>query len=300
MDVLLERLSRAISLGFAAGLLLDPSPAAAQDRCDTIGGETAAVREVSAAIDRAFVAGDAAALAALVAEDAVWMPPDEPTLVGRAAVRTRYEELFRELHGRFRDVSHTLEVDEVRVCGDWAMSRGRYRLELSLPSVPRPIVITGKNVHSYRRAPRGTWLVSSDIWNADAPARRGLEAASARSADLQSLEAARAELRRALTEIDVEAADRIWADDYVLTTRNGVVRTKAYRLEWLAAGIPRYQGVREERDVHIRLYGDVALVTGRSDANVPRRFMAVWVREEGQEGRWRLVARQHTVVPPGL
>jgi ketosteroid isomerase-like protein len=101
------------------------------------------------------------------------MPPDEPTITGRVAVESRYSSLFSELRSRFTDVAHSLEVVEVRVCGDWAMSRGRYRLALTLPTVPQPIVITGKNVHTYRRQSDGSWLIASDIWNSDAPARRG-------------------------------------------------------------------------------------------------------------------------------
>ena len=65
------------------------------------------------------------------------------------------------------------EVVAVRVCGNWAMSRGRYRLDLILPTVPQPIAITGKNVHTYLRQPDGSWLIASDIWNTDAPVRRG-------------------------------------------------------------------------------------------------------------------------------
>jgi uncharacterized protein (TIGR02246 family) len=147
-------------------------PATAQITCDTVGADVAAIKEVSAAIDRAFAAGDAAALAALVTEDAIWMPPEEPAISGRAAVETRYNSLFAELRDQFTDVAHSLEVVEVRVCGNWAMARGRYRLELTLPTVPQPIVITGKNVHTYLRQPNGSWLIASDIWNSDAPVRR--------------------------------------------------------------------------------------------------------------------------------
>jgi uncharacterized protein (TIGR02246 family) len=165
-----------ISLIGAVGvLMLAPMPARSQTACDTVGTDVASIREISTAIDRAFAAGDATALAGLVTEDAIWMPPEEPTITGRAAVEKRYANLFSELRKRFTDVAHSLEVVEVRVCGDWAMSRGRYRLELTLPTVPRPIVITGKNMHTYRRQSDGGWLITSDIWNSDAPARRGPE-----------------------------------------------------------------------------------------------------------------------------
>lgn len=169
----MKRVTLMTALGTISVLALAPVPAIAQTACDTAGADVAAIKEVSAAIDRAFAAGDAAALAALVTEDAVWMPPDEPMIRGRTAVETRYSHLFQELHSRFEEVTHAMDVAEVWVCGDWATSRGTYRLVLTLEAVPRPIEITGKNVHTYRRQPNGDWLVASDIWNTDAPVRRG-------------------------------------------------------------------------------------------------------------------------------
>jgi uncharacterized protein (TIGR02246 family) len=157
-------------LGIVLLILVAPTRATGQTACDTVGADVVAIKEVSEAIDRAFATGDATALSGLVTGDAIWMPPDEPTITGRAAV---YANLFSGLRSRFTDVAHSLEVVEVRVCGDWAMSRGRYRLELTLRTLPQPIVITGKNVHTYRRQSDGSWLIASDIWNSDAPARRG-------------------------------------------------------------------------------------------------------------------------------
>lgn len=133
------------------------------------------IRQISVAIDSAYAAGDADAMAALVTDDVIWMPPEEPTIIGRSAVEERYTKMFGELRSRFKDISHSLEVEEVRVCGDWAISRGRWRLEMTLLAVPRTIVVTGKNTHTYRRQPNGRWLIERNIWNSDAPVRRGPE-----------------------------------------------------------------------------------------------------------------------------
>jgi uncharacterized protein (TIGR02246 family) len=167
------KLNSLIARGVTGALLAAPMLALAQTPCTTARTDVAAIEKVSEAIDHAFASGDASALAALVAEDAIWMPPEEPTIVGRTAIQTRYTNLFRELHDQFTEIAHSLEVVEVRVCGDWAMSRGHYRLKLVLPRVPQPIEVTGKNVHTYVRQPDGSWLIASDIWNGDAPTRRG-------------------------------------------------------------------------------------------------------------------------------
>lgn len=145
----------------------------AQEPCDTAGPTVAAIRQVAAEIDTAFATADAALLGGLVTEDAVWMAPDEPLIRGRAAVEERYRAVFGELHDRFSEVAHSMEIVEVCVCDEWAVSRGSYRLTLTLPNVAQPIVITGKNMHTYRRQHDGSWLIASDIWNADAPVRRG-------------------------------------------------------------------------------------------------------------------------------
>jgi uncharacterized protein (TIGR02246 family) len=167
------KLNILIARGVIVALLAAPMDARAQTPCTTVGADVAAIRKVSEAIDHAFASADAGAIAAVVAEDAIWMPPEEPTIIGRAAIETRYTNLFRELDAQFTDVAHSLEVVEVRVCGDWAMSRGHYRLKLVLARVPQPIEVTGKNVHTYVRQPDGSWLIASDIWNGDAPPRRG-------------------------------------------------------------------------------------------------------------------------------
>jgi uncharacterized protein (TIGR02246 family) len=159
--------------GTIAALFAVVGPAHAQEPCDTAGPTFSAINLILAEIDRAFATGDPAVLAELVTEDVVWMPPEEPILHGRQAVEERYRDLFAEMHGRFTEITHSMKAEEVCVFGGWAMSRGTYQLSFILPTVPEPIKVTGKNVHTYRQQSDGSWLISSDIWNTDAPVRRG-------------------------------------------------------------------------------------------------------------------------------
>jgi len=168
--------SRIISVSFiVAATVMACPPLLAVAHSDSASADVESIRQISVAIDSAYAAGDAAAMAALVTEDVIWMPPEEPTITGRPAVEKRYTEMFGELRSRFKNIAHSLEVQEVRVCGDWAMSRGHYRLEMTLLAVPRTIVVTGKNTHIYQRQPDGHWLIARNIWNFDAPLRRGAE-----------------------------------------------------------------------------------------------------------------------------
>ncbi len=122
--------------------------------------------------------------------------------------------------------------------------------------------------------------------------------------DIAALQATMQELYEAIVAGDAEAVVRICSDDYQLTNRRGVLRTKAERIQRLATGRLRYLNLGDREDVEIRTYGNVAVVTGIGRSTLyeldgeerqtgDRRFTAVWVLEDGA---WRQVARQHTVI----
>ena len=103
----------------AAVIMLVSTPMRAETTGDSTSAEVESIRQISVAIDSAYAATDAIAMAALVTDDVIWMPPEEPTITGRPAVEERYTKMFDELRSRFKDITHSLEVEEVRVCGDW-------------------------------------------------------------------------------------------------------------------------------------------------------------------------------------
>src|SRR5512145_627937 len=78
-------------------------------------------RAINAVRDReisALSSGVADSLVAVLAADAVVMPPNEPTLTGADAIRTWYENTIREFsaEGRYTNA-------QVTVAGDWAIER---------------------------------------------------------------------------------------------------------------------------------------------------------------------------------
>src|SRR5574341_211504 len=77
----------------------------------------------------AYNAGSADDLAKLIAEDAVWMPPGAPAVVGREAIRARYAAQFANLQSIF-----TLYPGQIRVSGNLAWLRGAYqRIDTPMP-----------------------------------------------------------------------------------------------------------------------------------------------------------------------
>jgi ketosteroid isomerase-like protein len=113
--------------------------------------------------DRQFNAGDAAALAAFYAENAVSMPPNLPTLQGRSALQADFESSFAANEAR-----HETSVDEITVESGLAIERAHYRLTYRLRAGGSEMVETGRHVEC-RRMIGGQWLIVTEIWNTDAP-----------------------------------------------------------------------------------------------------------------------------------
>jgi ketosteroid isomerase-like protein len=115
--------------------------------------------------------------------------------------------------------------------------------------------------------------------------------------ELRSLES---QWQEALTRRDVAMLDRLMADDYVLTTVSGEVVNKARVL----AEVKSVNATADVRntEVAVRVYGDVAIVTGLvlisgkfndKDVSTRSRYIKVYVKRERQ---WRVVAAQATLI----
>jgi uncharacterized protein (TIGR02246 family) len=106
-----------------------------------------------------FNGRDAEGLAAMYAEDAVMLPPNEPAIFGRDAIRAGFRETFGSL-----DLKAEIEALEVVVDGDLAYVAGRYRMWTG----DGILVDRGKYVEIWR-AIDGQWLIHRDIHNSSLP-----------------------------------------------------------------------------------------------------------------------------------
>jgi hypothetical protein len=104
----------------------------------------------------------------------------------------------------------------------------------------------------------------------------------------------------ALVAGDITTVDSLTADDYTHVETGGSVRDKTQFLAQLARADFRFVSWTIDEN-HVRIYGDVAVVSGRY-RNVVRtaageqpekraRHLRVWVR---RDGAWRNVAHQAT------
>ena len=109
-----------------------------------------------------LLSGDWDAFVSLFIENAVVMPPNEPILQGREAIKTS-EEASPPIQ------EFMIPVVEVDGRGDIAYVRGSYSLKIEMEGVPEPIQDSGKYISILRKQEDGSWLFAVDIWNSDMP-----------------------------------------------------------------------------------------------------------------------------------
>jgi len=116
--------------------------------------------------------------------------------------------------------------------------------------------------------------------------------------EIKQLEEAR---NQAILRGDAAALERMTADDYTFITLKGELRTKADIVKGFSSGSFKYQS-RSISDLKIRVYGEAAIVTGRSvqegtengkDYSGNYRFTRVYVK---QNAAWKTVALQTTLI----
>ncbi len=105
-------------------------------------------------------------LMALMADDVMLMPPNEPALKGKAAVRAWYDQFLTQL----RTTGLTISDREVLIGGEWATEIAAFEWTL-VPVAGGPAVIDrGSYMQLWHRQPDGRWFFSRELWNSAAPA----------------------------------------------------------------------------------------------------------------------------------
>jgi ketosteroid isomerase-like protein len=108
--------------------------------------------------------------------------------------------------------------------------------------------------------------------------------------------------REATLKNDIEANDRLLADNWVNINPDGSVTTKAKLMELLKDGSFKIMSIDND-EVMVRVFGDTAVVTGRSTTKragqgsdvISRqvRFTRVYARTHG---RWQVVSAHNTLI----
>jgi ketosteroid isomerase-like protein len=131
-------------------------------------GRTALRAGVDSAAGRLLTAlrtNSSDSLMVLMAEDVLLMPPNEPVLRGKPAVRAWYDRFLLQL----RTSDLTITGREVFLGGEWATEIASFAWSL-VPVAGEPATIDrGSYVQVWHREPDGRWLFARELWNSSTP-----------------------------------------------------------------------------------------------------------------------------------
>jgi ketosteroid isomerase-like protein len=159
---------------FVSFLVLLSFGAACAQQAEEVASDEAAVPTVSTEADVAaieavqdleqstFVSGDASL--PHLTDNAVLLPPDESAVVGIEAAQAWAAEFFEQ--ATFDILDYT--ASDIIVAGDTAIERYGGSVTLT-PTGGESLSGTFKGIHIYERQADGSWKMSQDIWNFDAP-----------------------------------------------------------------------------------------------------------------------------------
>lgn len=107
-------------------------------------------------------------------------------------------------------------------------------------------------------------------------------------------------VRKALLARDLDALERLFAGEFVVTNPFHRVLTKAQVIEAVRDGRLRHAAYEREIE-YVRVDGDTAIVMGSEvvvddGPTIHRRYTEVWLR---RAERWQVVARHTHVIPEG-
>jgi ketosteroid isomerase-like protein len=131
-----------------------------------------------------------------------------------------------------------------------------------------------------------------------APARAQMGATASVEEQIKKMERDRA---AAVVKGDVAAIEGLTSDDYTLINANGQLSDKAETMNAIKTGVIKLTA-NEVSDLKVRVYGDTAVVTGKSSAKGtiagrelkgPVMFTRVYVKKGG---KWQSVAFQQTPI----
>lgn len=110
--------------------------------------------------NQALTKGNLEALMSAYADDVIMMSPNQPELVGKAAVRSMWQDLLRDF-----TVQASVSTEEVKVLGEWAFERGTYTMELTPRAGGAPLQDIGKYLDILHQQPDGSYKYSRLCFN---------------------------------------------------------------------------------------------------------------------------------------
>jgi ketosteroid isomerase-like protein len=125
--------------------------------------DQASIRERNDAFLKAFNAKDIGQVIGVYTENSTFMPPNQPVLRGKDALKIFYDDLFKSGATNLK-----LDVGEVSGHGPLAYQSGTYEMDTKPANGPADHD-RGKYLFVARKL-NGTWRYEYMVWNSDLPA----------------------------------------------------------------------------------------------------------------------------------
>jgi len=109
----------------------------------------------------AYASGDLEGIMSVMHADATLMPHNQATSRGTESVRAYFATRIGRPGIKLVD-----DLQEIRINGDWAYVRGKFRFEIDLGPEKEPIVHNGRYLILYEKV-GGDWKVLRDMDNLD-------------------------------------------------------------------------------------------------------------------------------------
>lgn len=116
-----------------------------------------AIRELFANWRAATKKGDLSSLLKLMAEDAVFLTPGQPLLIGRAAFAEASEQTPTHQH-----IVPNGVIEELEIVGDWAYCRTYLTVTVTPGPDGAPLELSGHTLTILRKQADGQWVVARD------------------------------------------------------------------------------------------------------------------------------------------
>jgi ketosteroid isomerase-like protein len=113
----------------------------------------------------AIKSGDVDGIVETFTDDAVYMPPNDTTLYGKAEIRAWHEE-YREY---FRVAAFNVPEQHVTIAGGWAVERSSYMIAIIPSGGGSRIRDDGRFVAIWKCEPGGSWRIWHQLWNSVKP-----------------------------------------------------------------------------------------------------------------------------------
>lgn len=139
-------------------------PAVSGRQCTADAPDVVAARRVVADLIAADNQRALERVVAFYARDAIWLPPEQPPVVGIDGIRARYESLFSAITPEI-----VAAVDETCVAGDLAFIRGHNGGRAVFRDSNEVRIIDDAYVMLLRREGDGAWRITHLIWHRQSP-----------------------------------------------------------------------------------------------------------------------------------